>query len=170
MTLDEIKAFITEKVQEGLSLSKIQDLLNEKNEKMTFMELRLIASEIESGIWQQQEKKNEPQPKAEEAIPAKENIPDETEENEIFSDEQPQQPVSDTFDQSSNAGPRGNTTVTMSRIQRPGFLASGTVTFGSGASAEWFIDQTGRVGFDNLSGKPDKQDIQDFQNELQKLF
>ena len=57
MNTDEIKNFIAEKVDEGLSLSQIQDLLNEKNVKLTFMELRLIASEIESGVFKKQESK-----------------------------------------------------------------------------------------------------------------
>ena len=49
MTNDEIKAFISAKVSEGISLSKIQDaLLNEKGVRMTYMELRMLASEIET--------------------------------------------------------------------------------------------------------------------------
>ena len=55
MTQEEIKKFIAEKVDEDLSLSQIQDLLTEKGVKMTFMDLRLIASEIESGVWKKHE-------------------------------------------------------------------------------------------------------------------
>ena len=55
MTNDEIKAFIAEQVAAGVSLSKIQDALNEKGAKMTFMELRLLASEIEMDVFRKQE-------------------------------------------------------------------------------------------------------------------
>ena len=60
MTHDEIKAFIADRTREGHNLSKIQDMLAEQGVKMTFMELRLIASEIETSFWQ----KAEPQPEA----------------------------------------------------------------------------------------------------------
>ena len=62
MTHDEIKAFIAERTREGHNLSKIQDMLAEQGVKMTFMELRLIASEIETSFWQQSDPKPEPAP------------------------------------------------------------------------------------------------------------
>ena len=66
MTNDEIKAFISAKVSEGISLSKIQDaLLNEKGVRMTYMELRMLASEIETADWQKLDKQ-----KAEKTPPA----------------------------------------------------------------------------------------------------
>ena len=65
---------------------------------------------------------------------------------------------------------RGATTVTVSPIQRPGFAMSGSVSFGSGVTADWYVDQTGRLGLDNASGQPDEQDIQEFQIELRKAL
>ena len=65
MTHDEIKAFIADRTREGNSLSKIQDMLAEQGVKMTFMELRLIASEIETTFWKQTEPAPEPAPEAE---------------------------------------------------------------------------------------------------------
>ena len=64
MTHDEIKAFIADRTREGHNLSKIQDMLAEQGVKMTFMELRLIASEIETSFWQQAEPQPEPAPEA----------------------------------------------------------------------------------------------------------
>ena len=58
--------------------------------------------------------------------------------------------------------------VSVSPIQRPGFVVSGSVSFGSGVTADWYVDQTGRLGLDNASGQPDEQDIQEFQIELRK--
>ena len=65
---------------------------------------------------------------------------------------------------------RGRTTVSVSPIQRPGFAMSGSVSFGSGVTADWYVDQTGRLGLDNASGQPDEQDIQEFQLELRKAL
>ena len=72
MTHDEIKAFIADRSREGNSLSKIQDMLAEQGVKMTFMELRLIASEIETTFWKQTEPAPEPAPeeKKQAAAPA----------------------------------------------------------------------------------------------------
>jgi hypothetical protein len=81
-----------------------------------------------------------------------------------------QEPEPDAADQAAPAAPRGKTTVELSKIARPGTAASGTVKFGSGVTAEWVIDQFGRLGLDKASGKPDEQDIREFQVELQKLF
>ena len=59
MDTNAIKKFIAEKVPQGYSLSKIQDMLKEQNVNITFMELRLLASEIESDVWKATEAKTE---------------------------------------------------------------------------------------------------------------
>ncbi len=183
MNTDEIKNFIAEKVDEGLSLSQIQDLLNEKNVKLTFMELRLIASEIESGVFKKQESAHSSAaknaPSGGETAPEAENIREKMADNteDGFSQEDTSADLMDD-DPSASDGSRGNeggirgkTSVTVSPIQRPGFAACGSVSFGSGVTAEWFLDQTGRLGLDNVKGgKPDQQDIVEFQKELQKAF
>lgn len=158
----EIKKFIAEKVAEGISLSKIQDELTAQGTKMTFMELRLLASEIENDIFKQQEAAAQPPAPAPAPESAEANMP---------SDDQPAAPApaSENADDANKV--RGNTSVTVSPIQRPGYYASGTVKFGSGAEAEWFLDQTGRLGLDPTNGmKPDQQDIAEFQQELRKAF
>ena len=163
----QIKKFIAEKVAEGISLSKIQDELTAQGTKMTFMELRLLASEIENDIFKQQEAAAQP-PAPETPAPAP--APESAEAN-MPSDDQPAAPApaSENADDANKV--RGNTSVTVSPIQRPGYYASGTVKFGSGAEAEWFLDQTGRLGLDPTNGmKPDQQDIAEFQQELRKAF
>lgn len=152
MEKQEIIALITELTNQGLSLSSIQDELKKRDVKMTFMELRLLASEIESGVWKAQEKVDAPAEKADDKndAPSTEN-------------EKPKTPAGELV--------RGKTTVSVSPIQRPGFAASGSVTFSSGSSADWYLDQNGRLGLDNLKGdKPDEQDVKEFQVELQKAF
>ena len=168
MNQQQIKDFIAQKVPEGLSLSKIQDLLKEQGVRITFMELRLLASEIEEKVWKQNEKEETPapaQPEDAAAAPAGDELPD-----AMNGEEAPPAPVPPAAAENAPAAPRGKTTVELSKIARPGAAASGMVKFGSGVTAEWLIDQFGRLSLDNPSGKPDQQDIKEFQIELQKLF
>lgn len=152
MTQEEIKQFIADKTAEGMSLTAIQDALSAQGVKIRFMELRLLAAEIESVL-----AKKEAEKAAAEA-PA----PEEKKAEEAPA---PAAPAPD-----GAAKVRGRTTVSVSPIQRPGFAMSGSVSFGSGVTADWYVDQTGRLGLDNASGQPDEQDIQEFQIELRKAL
>lgn len=174
MTHDEIKAFIADRTREGHNLSKIQDMLAEQGVKMTFMELRLIASEIETSFWQNAEPQPEAAPEAEK--PAQDAAPAE-EADDPPADDAGQLPPDDAAPANDapaaddgKAAPRGRTTVTIDQLARPGFLATGGVSFGSGASGNWCLDQMGRLMFEKLEGKPDRQDLQEFQLELQRMF
>ena len=177
MTHDEIKAFIADRTREGHNLSKIQDMLAEQGVRMTFMELRLIASEIETTFWKQAEPAPEPAPEAkakDEAAPAPE-ADDFPEDGPGSGDEEslpPEDaaPAADAPADGESPAPRGRTSVTLDQLARPGFLATGSVTFGSGASGTWLLDQMGRLMFEKLEGKPDRQDLQEFQLELQRMF
>ena len=155
MTQEEIKQFIADKTAAGMSLTAIQDALSAQGVKIRFMELRLLAAEIESVL----EKKEAE--KAAAATPAPEEK--KAEEAPASAPAKPASPAPD-----GAAKVRGATTVSVSPIQRPGFVVSGSVSFGSGVTADWYVDQTGRLGLDNASGQPDEQDIQEFQIELRK--
>jgi hypothetical protein len=177
MTHDEIKAFIADRTREGLNLSKIQDMLAEQGVKMTFMELRLIASEIETSFWQkaepQPEAAPEPEKPAQDAMPADDadDFPaDEPGAEEFPPDDAAPANDAPASDDGKAAAPRGRTAVTIDQLARPGFLATGGVSFGSGASGNWCLDQMGRLMFEKLEGKPDRQDLQEFQMELQRMF
>ena len=157
MTQEEIKQFIADKTAAGMSLTAIQDALSAQGVKSRFMELRLLAAEIESVL----EKKEAE--KAAAATPAPEEK--KAEEAPASAPAEPASPAPD-----GAAKVRGATTVSVSPIQRPGFAMSGSVSFGSGVTADWYVDQTGRLGLDNASGQPDEQDIQEFQIELRKAL
>jgi hypothetical protein len=60
--------------------------------------------------------------------------------------------------------------VEISKLVKPGAVAHGSVKFPSGASGDWILDQTGRLGLENSKGKPTPEDLQAFQEELQKAF
>ncbi|MBR2000068.1 MAG: hypothetical protein IJ992_06085 [Lentisphaeria bacterium] len=154
MTQEEIKQFIADKTAEGMSLTAIQDALSAQGVKIRFMELRLLAAEIESVLAKKEADKaaaEAPAPEEKKAEEAPTPAPAET-----------------TPDGAAKV--RGATTVSVSPIQRPGFAMSGSVSFGSGVTADWYVDQTGRLGLDNASGQPDEQDIQEFQIELRKAL
>ena len=150
-----IKQFVAKKLHEGVKLTDIQKMLiDELDCKMTFLELRLLAAELEDVDWAQfdpQEKKADAEADAAGAsVPADEAAAAEDSENSVST--------------------TGATTVEISRLARPGAMAHGTVNFASGASAEWLIDEMGRLGLDKVSGQPTENDIAEFQTELRKLF
>lgn len=64
----------------------------------------------------------------------------------------------------------GGVRVTVDPVQRPGALINGTVVFSDGTSAQWQLDQTGRLGLiPSVEGyKPSQADLQEFQLALQK--
>lgn len=164
MTQQEIKSFIAEGVAQGLSLSKIQDALAEKGTHVTYMEIRLLASEIETS---KLEKLNKPKPKQEKPAPAQTPA-----EEEAGLEEDDNEDLMPPEDGDGDAAPAqaGKTTVELSPIAKPGTVANGSVKFGSGVTADWYLDQTGRLGLTNNTGKPTETDIMEFQEELQKLF
>lgn len=161
MTQEEIKQFIADKTAEGMSLTAIQDALSAQGVKIRFMELRLLAAEIESVL----AKKEAEKAAAEAPAPEEKKTEEGKAEAPAPAPAEPAAPAPD-----GGAKVRGRTTVSVSPIQRPGFAMSGSVSFGSGVTADWYVDQTGRLGLDNASGQPDEQDIQEFQLELRKAL
>lgn len=208
MTNQEIKDYIAKMVPEGHSLSRIQDILKKEGVNITFMELRLLASELETEVWQKDDaKKEEERRKADQAaaLAGNRNAPSPAPQSEPYPGNDPagmapgmgrgmgrlpeedmEEDASYPAPQEENASPvpppaqeeaaeeaeqpSGGTRVELSPIARPGAVASGTVKFGSGVTADWVLDRTGRIGLDNPTGSPTQQDIQEFQMELQKLF
>lgn len=159
MTQQEIKAFIADGIAQGLSLSKIQDALTGKGTHITYMELRLLASEIEVSQLEKLDK-----PKAKPAAPAEPApVPGMDAGMEEGDDEELTPPE-------AAAPAAGKTVVEVNPIAKPGFLVHGSVKFASGVTADWFLDQDYRLGLSNNSGKPTETDIMEFQKELQKVL
>ena len=120
------------------------------------MDIRILASTLDID-WQAKgrEKKAEEKPAPAEE-PAAEELP--------ASDEAQAAPAG----AAPGAG-AGRTVVEVSKLMRPGTALSGTVKFASGSTADWYIDQTGRLGLENLQGeRPTQEDIQQFQAELER--
>lgn len=145
---EKIKEFMAAEIARGTSLSEVQKLVNEKfGKSFTFMEIRIMASELENIDWGA----SDPEEKA------------------------PEEPASGAEKAPGEAGEPGEgatsgTTVEVNKLVRPGMMFSGSVKFGSGASAEWYVDGQGRLGLDDVKGEPTEQDIREFQDELRKAL
>ena len=172
MTNEEIKQFVAERVSQGISLSKIQDELTENQVKITFMELRLIAAEIDTEELEKLDKKVEtknPPASPETAEPAAQKQTEEQPEEVPATETPAEEPVPPTTEEP--AAPRGPTVVEISKLAMPGTVMNGSVKFGSGVTADWFLDQMGRLALDKVEGgKPNEKDIEEFQIELRKML
>ncbi len=64
----------------------------------------------------------------------------------------------------------GQVAVTVDQIAKPGAMVSGGVTFSDGMTADWYLDQTGRLGLvaKQQGYKPSPTDIQQFQAALER--
>jgi hypothetical protein len=67
------------------------------------------------------------------------------------------------------AGATGGVSVTVDQLTRPGAIVSGKVAFSDGQQADWYLDQTGRLGVvpKQPGYKPSAADVQQFQAALQ---
>lgn len=154
MEQNEVKKIVAELIQKGTELSEIQKILaDEHNVRMTFLDLRLMASELENIDWDQFNKE-------EEEAPSPEDL-----------DEEDADPMAETQSLDTDNPDGGRTTVEINKIARPGALVSGSVSFGSGAKADWMLDQTGRLALEPKNDKkPTQEDIAEFQEEIQKAL
>jgi hypothetical protein len=145
MNLDENqRQRVTAWILEGAKLSEIQSrLAAEFGLRLTYMEVRFLVDDLKLTP-----KDPEP-PKVVEPPPAA-----------------PQAAVP-----SAEPSPAtGKVSVTTDQLTRPGAVVSGKVTFSDGQTAEWYLDQTGRLGVvpKQQGYKPSAADVQQFQLALEK--
>ncbi len=89
---------------------------------------------------------------------------------ELKEPEKPAEPTTDTIkDAAESTAAPGKIAVTIDQVTRPGSLVSGRVTFTDGEKAEWYLDQSGRLGLNpNTPGyRPSQEDVAAFQVELE---
>ncbi len=77
------------------------------------------------------------------------------------------QPKTDNLDPQPTPG---GVRVSLDKVARPDALVSGQVTFSDGVSAQWHLDQMGRLALNAKQPgyKPSPEDLQTFQDELRK--
>jgi hypothetical protein len=80
-------------------------------------------------------------------------------------------PPEDLPEEDFPAAPAGGASVSveLDRLMRPGFMASGSVTFSDGVNGKWALDQMGRLMLETPQKgyQPVPADVQAFQRELQ---
>jgi hypothetical protein len=157
MNLDDAqRRKVSEWIEQGLKLSEIQTkLASELGIKLTYMDVRFLIDDLKL-------KPKDPEPpKTPAAIgtaPAKSPA-------NAAAPAQPLEPLTD-----EEAAPLGgNVSVTVDQIARAGAMVSGKVKFSDGKTAEWYLDQYGRLGLAaaDKGYRPSEQDVMDFQAQLQ---
>ena len=139
-------------IDEGAKLAEIQNrLASEFGLKLTYMEARFLVDDLKLTPRDPEPPKT-PEPPA--AKPATAT------------------PLSTTpvAPGENNPAAGGKVSVTVDQIARPGTVVSGKVTFSDGQTAEWYLDQSGRLGVvpKQQGYKPSAADVQDFQLALQQ--
>lgn len=144
---DEQIAMIQSWADEGDGLSEIQKKLDSEMEvKVTYLELRFLIDDL--GV-----KIPEIQPEVED-------------EDETVSEDDD----TDSEEEVEKVASGDDAVVSISALQRPGALISGTVAFAGGESAEWWLDQMGQLGMNpkNEDFRPSEAQMISFQKELQR--
>jgi hypothetical protein len=154
MKLDESQRLAVAKwIAEGVKLAEIQNrLAAELGLKLTYMEARFLVDDLKLTP-----KDPEPPKVVEPPAAAKPLAASPLPADEIPGADEVLPPVS-------------RVSVTVDQITRPGSVISGKVTFSDGQSADWYLDQTGRLGVvPKVQGyKPSAADVQEFQLALQR--
>ena len=154
MKLDDAqKQKVSGWIEEGLKLSEIQDKLNsEFGLRMTYMEVRFLIDDLGVKLKDKPVEAPAPPPAA---APAPGAAP-----ATMAGGAMP-------LDEDGLIG--GGVSVTVDQVTRPGSLVSGKVKFSDGKSAEWYLDQMGRLGLapKETGYKPSQEDLIEFQTELQ---
>ena len=161
MNLDEAqRKKVAAWIAEGLKLSEIQSRLgSELGVRMTYMEVRLLVDDLKLTP-----KDIElPKPVVSELAkpaPAHEATAKRPKDHSTANPPIPNEP-----------GPAavGGVSLSVDQIARPGAVVSGKVVFKDGNKAEWYIDQSGRLGLapERAGYRPPASDVQQFQMALE---
>jgi hypothetical protein len=137
-------------VAEGLKLSEIQNRLgSELGVRLTYMEVRFLVDDLKLKLKDPEPPKAPPPPPAQPVAGAP----------------TPPAPVAE-----APVAGLGNVAVAVDQLARPGALVSGKVTFSDGIRADWYLDQTGRLGLvpQQQGYKPSPADVEQFQMALER--
>jgi len=144
MNLDETRIKqVAAWIDEGLKIADIQKRMEAQwGLRQTYLEVRLLVDDLKLT-----HKDPAPLPPPTDAPPAA----------KAADDLPPRNP------------PAGKVRLTVDQITRAGAMVSGKVQFSDGKSADWYLDQMGRLGLAPAEKgyKPSAADLQDFQIALQ---
>jgi hypothetical protein len=149
MNLDEAQRNkVAAWIADGAKLSDIQTrLASELGLKFTYMEVRLLVDDLKLTP-------KDPEPPKVVAPVADAAKPAETK---------------TVLPAAEASAMTGKVSVSLDQLTRPGSIASGKVTFSDSQTADWYLDQTGRLGLvpKQPDYKPSAADVQQFQTALQ---
>jgi hypothetical protein len=137
-------------IEQGAKLAEIQTrLASEFGMKVTYMEARFLVDDLK--------------------LTPKDPEPPKV----VLPEAKPANPPPATLSPGADLPPIGTgskVSIGVDQIARPGAIVSGKVTFSDGQIAEWYLDQTGRLGVvpKQAGYKPSPADVQDFQLALQQ--
>jgi hypothetical protein len=157
---DAQKKSVIEWIANGMKLSDIQRRIDsEFGIVMTYMEVRFLVDDLKLTP-------KDPEPPKPVATDGKQSIVDSTTGGPSSIKGEPENVMSGA---NPGAPPGGGVSVKVASVARPGALVSGSVTFSDGKSAEWHLDQMGRLGLSPKQPgyKPSPADLEAFQIELQ---
>ncbi len=164
MNLDDAqKQRVAAWIAEGLKLSEIQSrLMKELGVNCTYMEIRFLVDDLKLVP-----KDVDPPKPANSALKttgdSKNAATSAPAEDETLEEEE--------LPEAAEAAPAaGKVSVTVDKVTRPGSVVSGGVSFSDGNTAQWYLDQFGRLGMvpKKQGYKPAAADVQSFQLQLQR--
>jgi hypothetical protein len=142
---DEQKNAVALWVAEGATLADVQRRLKDEfGVGLTYMDVRFLVDDLKLQLKEQ--------PRQSEAV------------DRLAAAKQ-------EGDSERQGAPSAGVRVTMDAVTRASALASGKVTFSDGETADWMLDQTGRLGLNPTKPgyRPTEADIMAFQSELQRV-
>ena len=140
---DSQKTTVSTWIADGKSLAEVQGLLREEFFiSMTYMEVRFLVDDLNIVF-------TEPEPEATKDVDAQAEVPE-------LAEIQP-----------------AGVTVDVDAIPRPGALVNGSVVFSDGVKLGWQLSSTGQLGLipgDDADYRPNPEDLQNFQDQLQDVL
>ena len=142
---DEQKSVVSQWVSEGESIAKIQNLLKENFELgLTYMDVRFLVDDLGLAYKDSNESLND------------------DDNAELITD--------DPLEENNNSV---GVKVDVDTVIRPGSLVSGNVRFSDGNVLGWQLTSSGQLGLipgDDTEYRPSNEDLESFQNQLQKVL
>jgi len=144
---DEQRQRVTAWILQGAKLAEVQNrLAQEFGIRLTYIETRFLVDDLKLTPKDPEPPKIEKPatPETKKPVEEKKSAPD--------------------------APKAGGVSLSVDQIARPGAIVSGKVTFSDGQKADWYLDQTGRLGVvpAQQGYKPSAADVQEFQIALQE--
>lgn len=139
-------------IEQGLKVAEVQTrLASELGVNMTYMDVRFLIDDLKL-------RPKDPEPTVPAPTPTASASP-----------AAGAPPVHDLTPEAESAPTGAGVSTSVDHIAKPGALVSGKVTFSDGQKAEWYLDQTGRLGMvPPVPGyRPPQEDVPIFQQQLQ---